>query len=175
MDYELMDEERHAAAAIRLLAEEAGRMTTDGALAAPSRKSYQAAVGDARRKEQAGETLSDRERILAAAPLQWWIDMYSEGWSSLVQAAGVTPAWTRKTPRALDPIVATGQSATARDHIRPEDIHPPLPPMQHRETIQRATLIDRQGRRIPAGPVQWSDLPNVVTVHVRTTEIWELR
>lgn len=174
MDYELMDEERHAAAAIRLLAEEAGRMTMDGAMAAPSRKSYQAAVGDARRKEKAGEALSDRERILAAAPLQWWIDMYSEGWSSLVQAAGVTPAWTRKTPR-LEPIVATGKSTTAQDHIRPDDAHPPFPPVQHRQTIRRAILIDRQGRRIPAGPVFLAELPDLITVHVRTTEIWGLR
>lgn len=170
----LEPEEAAVVAALRLLATEQGR-TRDGQPVAPTRAAYKRQIKAAQARIQAGKETTDRDHILAAAPLIWWIDMHSLGWADLIEIAGLAIAKPHGKP-AGTPITRHGQSTTARDHVNPDDYHPPLPPMVLASTRTARTLATRSGERIPApGPVSLAALPARITVHTRTTEIWSLR
>ena len=177
----LMHEERQAVKAIRLLAEEAGKETQGGEMPAPPRRTYHAAVRDARNADPA--SLDDRGRILAAAPTLSWVSKYSQ-WTDLVIAAGLRPAWTRLE---APPIVEVGMSKTRIDYISAVNDYPAAPPMVHTRTAITASLRTPTGQKLgrvdmdaagqvlsrTATPVAWWGEP--FTVVVRTQEIRSLR
>lgn len=166
--HDLEPEEQAAVQAIRLLADERGK-TREGRLVAPGARAYSRAVHQARAALAGGAEGNERAIILAAAPLLWSITQQGVGWTELVRAAGLIPAWQKQ---------ATGQPITEptgprRTH---EDYHPSKPPMVLAHEHTAARLRTRQGRHVSApAAVSLTDLPARVTVHVRTTEIWSLR
>jgi hypothetical protein len=177
-----------AQAAIRLLASETGR-TRDGKPLAVSGKNYHREVSAAKRKQEDGQELDEREAILAAAPRRWWIDQVADGYPAMCRAAGVAPAYAGKPSHATEMNEAPPRLPPIYKAI--EDYHPPLPPLARQEgdyydTAARRrvpereiTVLDANGRPLPPpqdDPQAWlAQLPAVVTVRVTTTERWAIR